>query len=159
MIIYNSYILIWYGLWLYLLLCLCIKVFIDCHKRRHYVRKQHHIHKFFFAHPEYVNKRVAKHILKYSKDDLLFVYICECYFHLKQSEQSKINYETNILMKRIFKQKLRLAPKDDLLLRKLIFKNIYKFEAKDYGNCTAGDSEKTTLEYVEQKELKNAYYS
>ena len=175
MVIHNFYIVVWYLLCTYFLLCICIKVFVDWVKTKMHRKNRMYIQEFFYLHPELIDKKAAKRILKYSKDDIIFDYICECYFGLKKSEEfKKINYEIDFLMRRIFKQKIQLLAKNDFMVKYLLLKNIHKsgFELKKFDDYipeymnkskskqTRSDSykKKVITSFSEQKEFENAYF-
>lgn len=176
MIIHNIYIIAWYILWTYFLICICIKLFADRKEYRRCRKKQEYIQKFFSMYTNSIHPKTIKRILKYSKDDILFDNICECYFDLKRTKGvDAIPSDLKYLMGEIFKQKIQSLPENDLLLQYLLLINIYKSGLEsEIFNSTQPQYIKTRaakqlwsdtyrkkiiLLYREQGDFRNAYSS
>lgn len=176
MIIHEFYIIAWYALWMYFLLCICVKLFADNRKNKSISRNQRYIRKFFLVYIDQMDPKSAKRILKYSRNDILFDDICECYFAQRDSEVfESVRFEIDGLMIRIFEQKLRSLPEKDLLLRYLLLNNIHRsgFELKRFEDSLPeymkrakseqvwGDicGEKVTSLHGRQGDFENAYFS
>lgn len=119
MMIRNFYIVLWYLFWSYLMLCLCIKLFMDRIKRIRRAGRLAYIHRSFSA-GSLDGKRVRRRLERYAKDDILFFHICEyCLAGRKESGGLCADrYEQ--LLRRLVNQKKAQTAAGDELLRQLI---------------------------------------
>ena len=80
MTIHNFYFAAAYGVWIYILLCFLAKLFLDRCKRAAAKRRYKKTQQFFLP-SQARTKRPVKFskILKYTKDDALFICACESY--------------------------------------------------------------------------------
>ena len=81
MTIHNFYFAAAYGIWIYILLCLTVKLILDHHKRRIYARRERLVRQFFACNSyQQKEERQFVKIRRYVKSSIpLFVCACESY--------------------------------------------------------------------------------
>ena len=116
MTIHNFYFVAAYGVWIYILLCFLAKLFLDRCKRAA-AKRRHKKTQQFFMPSQARTKRPVKFskILKYTKDNSLFICACESYSREMDSYSEAERQQFSGYMNRIFSAKSHSARPQDVM--------------------------------------------
>ena len=116
MTIHNFYFVAAYGVWIYILLCFLAKLFLDRCKRAAAKRRYEKTQQFFLP-SQARTKRPVKFskILKYTKDNSLFICACESYSREMDSYSEAERQQFSGYMNRIFSAKSHSARPQDVM--------------------------------------------
>lgn len=121
MTIGKIYFVIGCFLWIYVLLCICIKLAVDFYKQIQ-IQKERKLIRDFFENPQ--NSLNCKSsfdvVLKKIQKDLLFIYACECYVSASKTYLPEDQRKIHVYMVEIFEYKISNLNRESTLKKYMI---------------------------------------
>ena len=153
MIIENFKLFCVYIIGVYLLISICIKILWDVRNQYREQKRKKKIY-YFFVNPGKKKKKLLKCMMRYSRNDILFDYICIGFAKEKMNCEEYREY-----INQIFKYKIKNTPNSDTYTRCLIIKNIIrcKMNSEFYKDYIKRYEDKSMLEQMWLKVGRESY--
>ena len=125
MSIEHFYIVAGYGVWIYVLFCVFIKLVLDRRGMHKEFQKKEKIRKFFSKEIAARKKlKYRKRLMQYAKNDELFDYICEIYLLERERYTKEENARYRKFLTKIIRMKTKGAGGKGVLYRAYLIKRI-----------------------------------